>query len=258
MKLHEILENLKKSGEDLEFIKTGFSSVDEALDGGLLKKELVVLGGYTGVGKSYVASQICSNVLAKGFKVVYFSLEISAEMIVARMLGSLSGIKPTRIIGGWLTLEEVVAKERAIADLLCYQASFEIHDGVYELNEILKLITEGTDLVVIDFVQNIIAKGEEYERLSRVALELQKAAKGFNVCVLAVSQVSNRAAREGSETPVLEYKGSGGIAQVADLGFWIDSKDDGLQLTLRKNRRGPSKLIFDLVFESPGGKIYES
>lgn len=257
MKLQEILERMKKTGEDLDFIKTGFTSVDEALDGGFLKKELVILGGFTGVGKSYVASQLVSNVLQNGFKAVYFSLELSAEMIVARMLGALSGIKPTRIIGGWLTLEEVAAKEKAIAELLCCQDSLEIHDSVYELDEILKLIPEGTDLVVVDFVQNVIAKGEEYERLSRVALELQKAAKKLNACVLTVSQVSNRAAREGSEMPVLEYKGSGGIAQVADLGFWVEPKDGGLQLTLRKNRRGPSKLIFDLVFESPGGKIYE-
>lgn len=258
MKLQEILDNLKKSSEDLDFIKTGFTSVDEALDGGLLKKELVVLGGFTGVGKSYIAGQLVANVLKNGFKVAYFSLEISAEMIVARMLGGLSGIKPTRILGGWLTLEENTTKEKAIAELLCYQDALEIHDSVYELDEILRLIPEGTDLVVVDFVQNVIAKGEEYERLSRVALELQKAAKRLNACVLAISQVSNRAAREGSETPVLEYKGSGGIAQVADLGFWIDPKDSGLQLTLRKNRRGPSKLYFNLVFESPGGKIYES
>jgi hypothetical protein len=110
---------------------------------------------------------------------------------------------------------------------------------------------------VVDFIQNVLTKGkDEYSSMTLAALQFQKIAKKYNCCIVVVSQLSNGAAKNGN----LEYKGSGGIAMVADLGFFIIRKENdhnGIYLQLKKNRRGISGMIFDLVFQTPGGKICE-
>lgn len=265
MKIPEILKNISQT--KLEFIPTGFPKMDKELDGGLLRKELVVIGGPSGSGKSFLASQLVLNVADGGFKCLYLSLEISSKTIVSRMLGSLSNIKPARIIGGLLTKEEYQRKLDAEAELLSREGFIEIYDDIYELDKIIEIVKEtAPDLVVVDFIQNVISKGErEYERMSRVALELQRLAKQTNSCILVLSQLSNIVSRERGSSPVLEFKGAGTIAQVADLGFWLwqeevedfSQQEANLTLALRKNRRGFSLKPFILGMRFPGGEIYE-
>ena len=79
----EVFNDIKIFSKNAEFIPTGFQKLDTELDGGFMKKELIVLGGYTGSGKSYISGQILFNAAKKGFKCAYFSLEISNEMIVS-------------------------------------------------------------------------------------------------------------------------------------------------------------------------------
>jgi len=114
---------------------------------------------------------------------------------------------------------------------------------------------------VIDFIQNIIVKGmDEYERLSYISLMLQKLAKEKKCCILVLSQLSNSIARNINQSQ-LEYKGSGAIATVCDLGFFLVREIDHsisldkLTLALRKNRRGVSGQKWELSFEGEGGLI---
>jgi len=252
IKPQEAINLIAERKKTLEFIPTGFHKLDKYLDGGFCKKELVVIGGGTGVGKSFLAGQIVLNVADKGFKTLYLSLEISVLTIMARWIGGLSEIKPARIIGGLLTKEEFDRKSEAEARLVLLSEFISMADSIYVFREIIQTIkTVKPDLVVIDFIQNIISsKGDEYERLSRIALELQKLAKEVDTCIVILSQLSNRVVREGEKARYLEYKGSGAIAQVCDLGFWLMPDDQGdvyiekkltlreLKLVLRKNRRG--------------------
>lgn len=268
MKLSEIFTLTEQQAKDAEFMPTGFKTVDDQLDGGFLKKELIVLGGHTGRGKSYVAGQIMSSVARKGFKCGYFSLEISNKMIVARLVGAISNLKPTRVIHGFLTIQELNSKKEAEAELLAYEDFLNFYDDTYLLDDILKIIKEETlDFAIVDFIQNVLVKNmsDEYARLSHVALQLQKAAKENNACILILSQLSNMVAREGSRGKTTEYKGSGNIATVADLGFILEREDylpgteyQDVTLTLKKNRRGISGLDFKLRFQHPGGRIYEA
>jgi len=268
MKVSDILKSISEA--KLEFIPTGFSKLDKELDGGLLRRELVVIGGSSGVGKSFLASQLVLNVAEKGFKCLYLSLEISNQTIISRMLGSLSALKPARIVGGLLTKEEYQRKLDAEAELLSREGFIDIYDDIYELDKIIEIIRKTkAELVIIDFIQNVISAGQrEYERMSKIALELQRLAKSTNSCILVLSQLSNRVVREGEEGPALEYKGAGTIAQVADLGFWlwrerIESYSqairdgEGLRLVLRKNRRGFSGRSFYFSMSLPGGEINE-
>jgi replicative DNA helicase len=255
MKVSEVFKNIDSLSKNTEFLPTGFPQVDEFLDGGLLHKELIVLGGASGSGKSFLAGQIFFNIAKQGFYSAYFSLEISNEMVVSRLMGQIANIKPTRIMAGLLDSKELDLKMKARAKVSAFENSMDFYDDIYQLEEMKKIIkTGGYEFVVIDFIQNVVCPGDEYTRLSTTALELQRLAKECNCCILVLSQLSNQAARSG----IAEYKGSGSIATVCDLGFFIERDPEDKQkmiLALRKNRRGISNQGFPLQFAIPGGKI---
>lgn len=242
----------------MEILPTGLPSIDHFLDGGFFKKELVVLGAGTGKGKSLVAGQIFRNVAMKGFKSAYFSLEISNEMIVSRLIGHHANLSPTHIMVKALDDQESKKKMKASAKLAIYEEFMYFYDDLYQLAQIQKAVMEGGyDFVVIDFIQNIMMpKSDEYERLSFVALALQKLAKDANCCILAISQLSNQMSRE-RKTDIVEYKGSGSIGTVCDLGLFIENTSEKqiMAIRIRKNRRGVSGQAFNFTVAQPGGQL---
>src|SRR3990167_9562013 len=257
-RISDVLKDMEQDKKTMEFIPTGFVQLDSYLDGGFLKKELNVLGAYTGVGKSFVAGTIAHNVSRAGFKVGYYSLEISNTMIVSRILGQITDIKPTKISYGMLYDEQKNVLTDAKAELAPYDNFLYLSDDLYKLEEIESSIKQQEfDFIVVDFIQNIIAEGQEYERLSNVSLSLQQLAKTTNSCILVLSQLSNEAAKRG----YMEYKGSGSIQTVCDLGMFLEREtlnkgdtSNRVKLIVKKNRRGygGKEIVFE--FQQPGGK----
>ncbi len=256
----EIVKSLYRPAKK-EIIPTGLVPLDEMLDGGFGKQEMVVIGGSTGVGKSFLAGQMAYSMARGGFSVFYLSLELSAEMVVSRIAGSIAGIKPTRILWGTLSGEEQERKEAALANVAILGNLLKVSDSLYEWDKIVAALRGNKpEIVFVDFVQNVIVPGrnDEYDRLSFLSISFQKLAKELNTCIVLLSQLSNRVVREGEDARYLEYKGAGTIAQVADLGFWLlpDSSEEGrLVLALRKNRRGPSYKKIALKMLNPSGRI---
>lgn len=256
-KFSEIDKSIEERKKNIEILPTGLPNIDHFLEGGFLKKELVVIGGATGRGKSLVAATIFKNIATSGFKSAYFSLEISSEMLVSRLIGAKANLSPTKIMIKYLDDKEAEAKNEAKASLSVYEEFMYFYDDLYHIDLIKKEITAGGyDFVVIDFIQNVMAaKSDEYERLSNIALVLQKLAKDANCCILIVSQLSNVMSKE-RKTTIVEYKGSGSIGTVCDLGFFIEGNETGiLSLRLRKNRRGISGESFGFKITQPGGDI---
>lgn len=257
-KVHEIIEQLDEAKNQLEFLPTGFKSMDSDLDGGFMRKELIVLGGFTGIGKSYVAGQILFNIARQKFHTAYFSLEISNAMVLSRLIGQQSGVKAIKVMTGNLDTLETDRKITAQTEVYEYEDYMDFYDNVYDYNELERSITrDKPDFVVIDFIQNIIVPGmDEYTRLSTVALRLQRLAKEMNCCILVLSQLSN-AAGKNADDGNLEYKGSGSIATVCDLGFVIlrDTDLGTIEMILKKNRRGVSGTRWQFSFKDEGGLL---
>ncbi len=254
----QIVQQINEGHAGLQFLPTGFKELDEHLDGGFLRKELIVLGGFTGIGKSYVSGQILFNITQAGFKCGYFSLEISNSMVLSRLIGQEADIRSTKIMTGRLTTEEQARKSYALGRILQHEDKMSFYDEVYEYAELEKQIRQNKfDFVIIDFIQNVMIPGmDEYPRLSHISLKLQKLAKELDCCILVLSQLSNAIARNVEEAN-LEYKGSGSIATVCDLGFIIlrDYQLGVTELLLRKNRRGASGIKIQLQFVGEGGKL---
>lgn len=251
-------KKMREDSRTAEFMQTGLFGLDRFLDGGLLKKEMVVLGGFTGSGKSFLAGQWARHISSNGYKTIYFSLEISNETLLSRLIGQESGVKATKIMCDRLSPEE---KEKVIVakgKLATSTPFLHIADCYYKLEDIKKIVTQYKyEFVVIDFIQNVITnKKDEYSSMTYISLELQRLAKEANCCILILSQLSNSANKaEG----LLEYKGSGGIAMVADLGFFLVREkypSNKLSLQLRKNRRG-MYADKDLIMEGDGCLIKE-
>lgn len=266
MKASEIIARIKRDRETIEFIPTGFQILDRELDGGFLRKELVILGAFTGIGKSIFGGQILYQIAQKGFSTAYFSLEISNGMILSRLIGQHSNIKPTRIIAGLLTPQEYENKVRVEAEIMAHDELMEFYDDKYLFKDLIAEIKKNKyEFIVIDFIQNIQLENnmDEYTRLTFISIQLQKIAKENDCCIMILSQLSNKVARDGAKS--LEFKGSGAIAMVADLALILrreesvgmDGDKQHVKLELMKNRRGISGKQFLFSFLHPGGKIYE-
>ena len=98
MRIPEILEKIDEAKKNVEFLPTGLSTLDRDIDGGFTRDELIVIGGFTGLGKSYLAGQILFNIASKGFKTAYFSLEITNQMILSRLIGQEADLKSIKIV----------------------------------------------------------------------------------------------------------------------------------------------------------------
>lgn len=270
MNPEQVLEKIANNRKQYEFISTGFPKLDGLLDGGFLKKELVVVGGSTGVGKSFLAIHFADKASSNGFKTGYFTLEISNELVISRMIAMRANIKASHILYGMYDKGDV-EYNKALGHVLGLRELFHTHDLIYEVNEMTEVIKQQQyDFVVIDFIQNIMAnRPDSYERLSYVALHLQRLAKEANTGILILSQLSNQVASAKNEDRPLEYKGSGSIATVADLGFFlhpVQTDETALlpkentfyyDLLLHKNRRGRSRVSTTLQVVYPGGGFSE-
>lgn len=214
-------------------IQTGFSRLNECILG-LCPKHLLMLGGYTSHGKSTLMSQIVVDTCRNGSQSLIFSVEDSIEDKLIRIMATVTSEPIRAILRGYASEEKIQAAQSEIG-----KWNFHIYDDVYNLEEMDMKVKKhklqgGLDVVFIDFVQNIQARGEGiYDRMSEVAIKLQQIAKRHNVCVLALSQISKDNNLRGAQE----------LESAADIVLWIDRDKDanlndkrGFNLLVRKNR----------------------
>jgi replicative DNA helicase len=240
-------------------VQTGWPRINEAIVG-LCRKHLVILGGYTSHGKSTVLSQIAVDICDHGNKLLLISVEDSVQDKIARMIATKTGTPISRLVRGrCFEGEEGELITEAFEELKNYK--LHVYDDAYTLDEIELRIkkhkaTGGLDVVAIDFVQNILTGGDSiYDRMSEVAIRLQRMAKKHDVCVLALSQVS-----EGKEKGSINLRGAQELASAADIVLWIDRPPDEryFSLIVRKNRPFGRTGKFGMTFSESWTGIMEA
>ncbi len=247
-------------------ISTGFTKFDEKT-GGLHPGELIIIAGRPAMGKTALALNIATHVALKNNKTVaVFSLEMSKESLLTRMLCAAARVDSQKFRAGYLNQEErrlLASKAQEFT-----QAPIFIDDtantNLMDIHAKLRRLgaEHGLGLVVIDYLQLMSGRGKfesRVQEVSSLSRGLKLMSKELKVPILVLSQLSRAPeTRQGDHRPQLsDLRESGSIEQDADIVAFIfreevykqDRADlRGLaELILAKQRNGPTGLI-KLVF----------
>ena len=251
-----VYDHLQKlSGEDKEQylgIRSGFTGIDHILTG-LNKSDLLLVAGRPGMGKTSFALNICEHVAMRaGKRSVIFSLEMSAEQLVQRMLSSQASISSYALRTGTLSPDEWV-RLASSADLLS-RSPILIDDAtdvtVASMKAKLRRVPD-LGLVVIDYLQLMSGRRRTDNRaqeISEITRGLKTLAKEFDVPVICCSQLSRATEGRQDRRPVLsDLRESGSIEQDADVVMFIyrdayynrESEEQNIaECIVAKNRHG--------------------
>ncbi|TSC76676.1 MAG: replicative DNA helicase [Parcubacteria group bacterium Gr01-1014_33] len=242
----ERIERIHRNRDTLRGVPTGFEDLDNLL-GGLQKSDLVVLAARPSLGKTSLALDIARNAALLGHPVGLFSLEMSRDQLIDRLIASQGGIDLWRLRTGHLRADgadnDFTRIQRAMATLS--DAPLFIDDSasptVVELRaKARRLQTEHKlALVIIDYLQlirghhNIESRVQEVSEISRA---LKAMAKELNIPVLAISQLSRGVEMRPSSIPKLsDLRESGSIEQDSDVVIFIYREDKAKENSDRKN-----------------------
>lgn len=251
------IEKLSETKSHITGLATGFDDFDK-MTSGLQPQDLIIVAARPSMGKTALAINMAEHAVIRDKKsVAVFSLEMSKESLVTRMLCSQARIDSSKLRKGDITERDWHPLMKAAGDLS--EAKLYIDDGaspsVLEMRAKARRLKKekGLDLVIIDYLQLIKGNGDTYSReqeISEISRSLKGLAKELKVPVVALSQL-NRAveSRAGNKRPQLsDLRESGAIEQDADLIVFIyrdevyneNSSDKGIaEIIIGKQRNGP-------------------
>jgi replicative DNA helicase len=266
---YDRLDYLHEHRGEISGIRTGFGDLDQ-LTTGLQKSDLVILAARPSVGKTSFALNIAEHAAARDRKSVgVFSLEMSKEQLVLRLLSSVANIDSQRLRTGFL--EELDFARIAPAMNTLSEAPIYIDDTpnitTMELRtKARRLQAEtGLDLVIVDYLQLMQSStttrdANRVQEVSEISRGLKALARELKVPVIALSQLSRQPEmRESREPRLSDLRESGSIEQDADLVMFLwrekerggddaDAAGEVVKLKLSKHRNGPTGEI-DLWFK---------
>ncbi len=260
------LEELIDRGQEITGLATHYTLLDK-LTSGLQPSDLVIIAARPSMGKTAFAMNIAENAAVLDGKVVgVFSLEMSREALLKRMLASHAQVDSKELNQGFLSKDDKRKLVRAVEELM--QSKLYIDDtpgiSVSEMRAKARRLrqTEGLDLLIVDYLQLMSAVpigGKRFENrtqeVSAISRGLKALAKELKVPVVALSQLSRAPeSRGGDHRPQLsDLRESGSIEQDADVVAFIfreevykkDDPDlDGMaELIIAKQRNGPTDTI---------------
>lgn len=258
----ERIDRLHKGDGALRGVSTGFSDLDNYL-AGLQKSDLIILAARPSLGKTSLALTIARHVALEEQKAVgVFSLEMSREQVVDRLLASEAKVDLWRLRTGHLNEENGDFTELRNAMARLADARLFIDDSAsptpIEIRAKARRLHAQHDLglIVIDYLQLIRGHGRVESRVqevSEISRSLKGLAKELNVPVLALSQLSRAIeSRGGDKKPQLsDLRESGSIEQDADVVMFIYRRDQEqkaiAEILIEKHRNGPTGKI-ELAF----------
>lgn len=268
LKIETVLEEVRKKAEikrtegEITGLDVGFQSLNY-FTSGFQPEELIILAARPSVGKSAlamnIALQACRNNKNGKAGVAIFSLEMSNEQLVSRMLSCESMVSNRSIRTGNLTSNDWNDINAATSILNSYNIYFDDTSTV-KVSDIRakcrKLKQEDKlDLVVIDYLQLIQEakeRGNRQENIAEISRGLKLMARELKIPVLALSQLSRDVEKRTDKTPVLaDLRESGAIEQDADIVMFmygLENIEDVIEVSIAKNRQGQTGKL-QLKFE---------
>ena len=263
LKVFDHLSELSQQGGDISGISTGLKDLDRFISG-LNKSDLMILAARPGMGKTSLALNIALNVAKKYPKrtVAFFSLEMSKQQLVTRLIATESFVDNKKLTTGKLSVDEW--GKVGLASSALSQTDLRVDDNpsvtVAEMNAKLRRIDD-LALVVIDYLQLMTGTGAKsnyggenrQQVVSDISRSLKIMAKELNVPVLCLSQLSrSNESRQDKRPMISDLRESGAIEQDADEVMFIyredyynkdTEKQNVAECIIAKNRHGETGTV---------------
>jgi len=261
----ERIEMLQKAGKAISGVPSGFDKLDE-MTNGFQPTELVIIAARPSMGKTAFVLNIATHAATEGYGTAIFSLEMSKESLVHRMLTAEARVDAQKVRRGMLRDTDFTFLARAAGVL--QSCPLWIDDTpaltLLEVRSKARRLKMESDLklVIVDYLQ--LLRSPEYaenrvQEISDISRSLKALARELQVPVLALSQLSRASEQRGGERkPILsDLRDSGAIEQDADLVMFIhrpeyydredESKRGLAEIMVAKHRNGPTGDV-DLAF----------
>jgi len=263
---YDRVDQLSQRDEEIFGVPTGFIDLDRLL-GGLQGSDLLIIAGRPGTGKTAFMLSAAKNAAQTHKKhVAIFSLEMSNEQLVQRLISQETGIDSHRLRTGRLNEEEwpvfthaieVLADTRIFLDDTPSLTPLQIRTKCRRIHNEFQL-----DLILVDYLQLMsggIRTDNRVQEVSNISRNLKILARELNVPVLAAAQLSRAVEQRADKEPQLsDLRESGSLEQDADIVMFIHRpelydkdalKQNIAQIKVAKHRNGPVGTI-ELVFRS--------
>jgi replicative DNA helicase len=275
---YQRIEELHNQDKKIRGISSGFPLLDEYL-GGFQKSDLIILASRPSLGKTSLALTFARNIaLNENKPVAIFSLEMSRDQIVDRLLASEAGVSLWRLRTGKLFYEGEINELALISEALdkLNQAPIYIDDSpnlntlqIRSMARKLKHQVGEIGLIIIDYLQ--LLKTNKYydsrvQEIAEISRSLKELGRELNVPILALSQLSRAPEQRISQVPKLsDLRDSGSIEQDADVVLFIHRPKETGQITpsnqseiiIAKQRNGPLGVV-TLYFDPETTSFYSS
>ncbi|MGV8049235.1 MAG: replicative DNA helicase [Anaerolineaceae bacterium] len=246
-------------------LETGLVSVDKVLDG-MQKSDFIIVAGRPGMGKTGFLIGVMKHVgLYLKRNVAMFSLEMSAEQLLQRLLAQETEIDSQKLRSAKMTDREMETTMHALSILNDAHIYIDDTPAITPLQMRTKCrrlqMEEGLDLVIVDYLQLMSAEVRTENRVQEVSYisrYLKVLARELKVPVLAAAQLSRAVEQRQDKQPVLsDLRESGSLEQDADVVMFLNRPDQMnedsplhniAKLAIAKHRNGPTNSGIDLVF----------
>ena len=256
--LNEIFVELKQKSLNptLSGLSSGFYDLDSLIQG-FQRSELIIIAGRPSMGKTALSLNIALNIIKNSkLPVLFFSLEMSKEQIMYRLLAMETNINQIRLKNGklyqydWLKLSKVIKVLAKLPFFVDDTSDLSIQGIRSNLKTIL-FEQNNIGLIIIDYLQlmqNSKLKTENrVQELSQITRSLKILAREFNIPIIALSQLSRNVENRVDKKPILsDLRESGSIEQDADLVLMLSKQSTNLKsdysnmdLIIAKQRNGP-------------------
>lgn len=251
---------IRRDNPDAAGLVTGFDELD-ALIGGIGPGAFVILGGRPSMGKSSFAINIAHNAIKRGKRILFFSLEMSQEQVINRMMSREARVDGTLIKTGKVTDANLDAWDAAFHRFTeTYKGSVDVFDATCQILTVediaahVESFDEKPDAIIVDYIQIMLVppskrrrNSGEYEDVSALSSGLNNFAKSTGIPVFGLSQLSRDVEKRANKRPgMADLKSSGSLEQDADyIGLLYREKyykktapTDDIEVLLVKNRYG--------------------
>ncbi len=265
------IDNLYKHAREITGLNTGFTDFNR-MTSGLQKGELIIVAARPSMGKTALAINIAENAaLRYGAVVAIFSLEMSRESLLRRMLASQAGVDQRKLQTGFIPREDQQKLQSTLEQLVESRIFIDDSAGasIAEMRAKARRLKQNAgrlDLIVIDYLQLMSAslpgvskKGYEnrVQEVSAISRGLKAMAKELQAPVMALSQLSRSNEKRDDKRPMLsDLRESGSIEQDADVVAFIhrdsyynrdedqaDADKAKAEIIIAKQRNGPTGIV---------------